>query len=283
MNNVIDTAADNCARTNANGARPIPARCTASDLLRWTGMADTADELTDEVLFSMRRVRAHSVLVREGSSFSTLYFVGSGSFKSSQYDAEGYEQVLGFSLLGDVMGLDGLCEERHGNSVTALEDSMVAMLPYRDLVHTSRAVPALERLLHRAASRELTRKIVTQHVMAAASADVRLVRFLLEITSRQANLGFSSRQIRLRMSRRDIGSYLGVAHETVSRSLSALAAAGYIAVMQRELEILDRAGLNELQRNTRCGSDKSGSARKAPPLPVPMPFAAKPLAVQQPA
>lgn len=243
-------------------------RCTASDLLAWTGMAPEADEGTDAVLFSMRRVTAGTVLIREGTAFGTLYFVGSGSFKCSQSDAEGYEQVLGFSLQGDVLGLDGLCDDRHANSVIALEDSTVAVVPYRELLRAGHDLPALERLLHRAASRELMRKTVTQHVMAAASADVRVVRFLLEITSRHALLGFSSRQIRLRMSRRDIGSYLGVAHETVSRSLTGLAAAGYIAVRQRELEILDRGGLHELQRNTRCTAERSSLARRPSASPL---------------
>lgn len=218
---------------------------------------------TDEHMFSMRRIKAGTVLVREGSPFGTLYLVASGSFKCSQYDAEGYEQVLGFTLQGDMIGLDGLCEERQCNTTVALEDAMVAVIPFREFVRSGHELPALERLLHQSASRELRRKNVAQHVMAAASADVRLVRFLLEITSRHALLGFSSRRLRLRMSRRDIGSYLGVAHETVSRSLKGLAASGYIDIKHRELEILDREGLMLLQRNTRGASDRPASSRSA--------------------
>ncbi|HSI59913.1 MAG TPA: Crp/Fnr family transcriptional regulator [Ideonella sp.] len=217
---------------------------------------------TDQLFFSTRRIRANTVLVREGSLFGTLYVVGSGSFKCSQSDLEGYEQVLGFALQGDVIGLDGLCEDRQSNTAIALEDSTVAMVPFRDFVRASHELPALERLLHLSVSRELRRKSVAQHVMAAASADVRLVRFLLEITSRHASLGFSSRRLRLRMSRRDIGSYLGVAHETVSRSLKGLAEAGYIGVNHKELEILDRDGLQRLQRNTRGATERVCPSRK---------------------
>lgn len=224
-------------------------------------MSEEITQDTDALKFSMRLVRSGGVLVREGSPFGTLYIVASGSFKCSQYDAEGYEQVLGFTLQGDVIGLDGLCEDRQCNTTVALEDSMVAVVPFREFVRAGHDLPALERLLHQSVSRELRRKNVAQHVMAAASADVRLVRFLLEITGRHAVLGFSSRRLRLRMSRRDIGSYLGVAHETVSRSLKGLAASGYIDVKHRELEILDREGLMLLQRNTRGAAERPSTLR----------------------
>lgn len=238
------------------------ARCTASDMLKWSGMSAEICTQTDRLVFSTRRIKANTVLVREGSQFGTLYIVGSGSFKCSQSDLEGYEQVLGFALQGDVIGLDGLCEDRQSNTAIALEDSTVAVVPFRDFVRASHELPALERLLHLSVSRELRRKSVAQHVMAAASADVRLVRFLLEITGRHASLGFSGRRLRLRMSRRDIGSYLGVAHETVSRSLKGLAEAGYIDVNHKELEILDRDGLQRLQRNTRGVAERACPARK---------------------
>ena len=227
------------------------ARCTASDVLTWAGLPALACSRTDQILFSMRRVRADTVLIHEGQPFENLYCVGAGSFKSVQTDAEGYEQVLGFAIHGDALGLDGLCETRHASGAVALEDASVAVLPFRELVVASRDVPALERLLHHAAGAELLHRSDTQYLMSAASSEVRVARFLLHFARRQNALGLSDRRLRLRMTRRDIASCLGVAHETVSRALTALAQSGCITVSHRDIEIVDAAALHELQRITR--------------------------------
>lgn len=224
---------------------------SASDLLRWAGLGPLASPQTDAVSFSMRRAPAGTVLLVEGQPLLQLYCVAAGSFKITQTDREGYEQVLGFGLHGDLLGLDALCQQRHASSAVALEDSSVAVLPMQEFLALGRQIPALERLLLHSAGAELQHRSDTQYLMCAPSAEVRVARFLLHIAQRQAAMGLSGRQLRLRMTRRDIAGCLGLAHETVSRALTALAHHGCIAVSHRDIEIVDASALRELQRVTR--------------------------------
>lgn len=227
------------------------ARCTASDLLRWAGLAEHVSEQTDRMPFATRRIRADAALVHEGTPFEYLYFVCAGSFKCVQVDAEGYEQVLGFALHSDMIGLDGMSRGRHASGAVALEDSTVATLPFAEVMAASRRMPAIERLVQRAVGAELLRRSDTQYLMSAASSEVRVARFLLHFAKRQNALGYSDRRIRLRMTRRDIASHLGVAHETVSRALTALQQVGCIAVTYRDIELIDTKLLQDIQRITR--------------------------------
>jgi CRP/FNR family transcriptional regulator len=241
-------------------------RCCASDLLHWAGMGDAADAKTDQLSFATRRVGTGTTLMYEGHLLQNLYFVGAGSFKIVQVDIEGYEQVLGFALRGDCIGLDALSDGRHASSAIALEDSMVCVVPFRELVALGHEAAALERLLHHATGAELLRRGRSQYLMAAACAEVRVARFLINYGLRQGEMGYSDRHFRLRMSRRDIASYLGVAHETVSRALTLLAQWGIIVVDHRDVEIVDGPALHNLQRLTRGvahGAARAGLVRQA--------------------
>ena len=238
----VSTAASAPART---------ARCTASDVLRWSGLGEFANDHTDRMPFAMRRIRADVPLLHEGMPFEHLYFVCAGSLKCVQVDSEGYEQVLGFALHGDTVGLDGMGRGRHASGAVALEDSSVAVMPYRELAAAAHRFEAIERLMQRAIGAELLRRGDTQYLMSAASSEVRVARFLLHFAQRQNAMGYSDRRIRLRMTRRDIASHLGVAHETVSRALTTLSQCGCIAVTYRDIEILDARRLQEIQRVTR--------------------------------
>jgi CRP/FNR family transcriptional regulator len=233
-------------------------RCTASDVLRWAGLYEQATAETDAIGFGMRRVQAEQTLLHEGQRFENVFLVGGGSFKHVQTDLEGYEQVLGFAIHGDMLGLDGLGRDRHASGAVALEDSSVVVLPFGELLALSHRIPALERLLHRATGTELMRRADTQYLMSAPSSEVRVARFVLQLAQRQRALGHSDRRLRLSMTRRDIASYLGVAHETVSRALTALVQDGCIAVSHRDIEITDETGLRELQRMTRGRSPREG-------------------------
>jgi CRP/FNR family transcriptional regulator len=157
-----------------------------------------------------------------------------------------------------MLGLDGLGSDRHSNGAVALEDSTVVVLPFAELQVLSHRLPALEQLLHKAAGTELLRRADTQYLMSAPSSEVRVARFLLQLAQRQRVLGHSERRLRLYMTRRDIASYLGVAHETVSRALTALVQDGCIGVSHRDIEVLDEMALRELQRVTRGRSPHDG-------------------------
>lgn len=238
------------------------ARCSVRDVLRWTGLEAWVGTVNDSDWLPTRRVQAEQALAHQHQSLTHFYVVGAGSFKLVKVDDEGFEQVLGFALRGDVIGLDGMNEQHHLCSVVALEDATVALLGCEDLLTPGRCQPALARLLHHAAATELQRRSDTQFLMAAASAEVRVARFLLSFGQRQQQLGCSASRFRLRMSRRDIASYLGVAHETVSRALTLLAQAGYMAVTQREIDILDVPGLVLMQKQSRGPSPCAALKRR---------------------
>lgn len=209
---------------------------------------------------ALRRVASGEQLVHMGAPSDCLYFVCTGTFKIFHTDEEGYEQVLAFAGRREVLAFDGLCTESHPTAASALEDSTVYVLRKADLPALSRAEPAFERELQRAGSRALARTNELVDVMAAVAAEVRLARFLLQISRQMAAAGQSPRRFHLRMGRRDIASMIGVAHETVSRSFTALGMAGLIHVSDRDVEILDMDALKAYSRSTRRHLDDLGAS-----------------------
>ena len=234
---------------------PPQARCSVADLLRWSGMPaagdDEDDPMLDRHVFPVRWIEAAQPLMQEGSPLQSLYLVRSGTFKVFQTEQDGYEQVHAFAQQGDMLGLDGLHDERHGTGAVALEPSSVVVLVLRDWQRAMRETPALARLQARAASLELARRRATLHNMAAVATEVRLARFLLQLSARQATREHPRSRIHLRMSRREIASLLGVSHESVSRSLGLLSTEGLIRVRHREVDLVDEPGLIARQSVTR--------------------------------
>jgi CRP/FNR family transcriptional regulator, anaerobic regulatory protein len=236
---------------------PVQEHGSLADLLQLMG-ADDADVCRAAgIPVALRRLHAGGTLFHEGARGDSIYFVRSGTFRMFRTTEDGYEQVLGFVGRAEVLGFDALCTSRHPTEAVALEDSTVCVVPMRDLVGLTDRSPALGRVVHHAVSAALTRQGELADVMAAVAAEVRLARFLLHLSQRMAACGQSPRRFVLRMGRRDIASYLGVAHETVSRSFSALAGWGLVAVNNREVEIIDMDGLRALARATRRQLDET--------------------------
>ena len=224
-------------------------RSSLADLLQWMGL-DGATPGTS-VPIVLRRVHAGEVLFHEAKRAEAVYFIRAGTFKSTRTSEDGYEQVLGFAGRGEALGFDALCAESHPSSAIALEESSVYAVLVRDLLALEQRQPEFARLVHLSMSRALTRQGELADVMAAVAAEVRLARFLVQWSRRSAGWGQSPRRFYLRMSRRDIASHLGVAHETVSRSFGALAGWGQLRVNNREIEIVDMEALKLLARSTR--------------------------------
>jgi CRP/FNR family transcriptional regulator len=231
---------------------------TLSDLLRLMGADEAEASLAPSFAVSMRRVRAGQPLFLEGAPAESIYFVRSGTFKIFHTAEDGYEQVLGFVGRAEVLGFDAVCTQGHPTEAAALEDSSVYVLPMQDLFALAERSAALARMVHLAVSSALARQGELADVMAAVAAEVRLARFLLHLSQRMAATGQSTRRFVLRMSRRDIASYLAVAHETVSRSFTALANWGLVKVDNREVDVVDMDGLRSLARSTRRQIDEAG-------------------------
>lgn len=231
-----------------------------SGLLQLLGAA--ADDLSvpaEAVPVAVRSLRAGDTLFHEGARSEAIYFVRCGSFKTLRTAQDGYEQVLGFAARAEVLGFDALCTGAHPSTAAALEDSSVYAVLVQDVFSLDQRLPALGRAVHLAISRALARLGELADVMAAVAAEVRLARFLTHLSQHMAACGESPRRLYLRMGRRDIASYLGVAHETVSRSFGALADWGLVRVANREVEILDPAALDALTGSTRRPVDIAGS------------------------
>ena len=233
----------------------LSAQGSAADLLRLMGVPFDDPQIGDGVSVSTRRIRAGATLFHEGARAQAIYFVAVGTFKCLHIAEDGYEQVLGFAGRAEVMGYDAVCSGEHPTTAIALEDSTVHALALNDMFTLCQRVPALDRVLHLTLSRQLVHQVEIADLMAAVAAEVRLARFLVQLSERMAERGQSPRRMLLRMSRRDIASHIGVAHETVSSSFGTLVHLGCLAVCNREVEILDLERLKSCASNTRGLAD----------------------------
>ncbi|MDP3251823.1 MAG: Crp/Fnr family transcriptional regulator [Hydrogenophaga sp.] len=230
-------------------------------LLDQESQGNTSDmQAAAKWVIGLRRVPAGDTLIHMGAPANALYFVHTGTFKIFRCDEDGYEQVQAFAGRREVLAFDALCMEVHPTAAIALEDSTVFVIPKSELPVFSQAVPAFARALQRAGSVALTRTNDLVDVMAAVASEVRLARFLLQLSRQMAASGQSPRRFHLRMGRRDIASMLGVAHETVSRSFTAMALARLIHVNDRDVEILDMDALRAYSRSTRKTLDDMGAS-----------------------
>ena len=190
-------------------------------------------------VFALRRVREGESLLRGGDKFHSLYVVRAGCFKTVYTDLSGSEQVLGFPMNGDLMGADGIDSGHYSSTAIALDTSEVVIVPLTSLARPIYECPGLEGLLYRVLSRELVRVQNMAWTLGTLGAEARVAAFLLTLSARLGALGYSRCSFNLRMTRQEIGSYLGLKLETVSRALSALNTSGVIHVRQRSIDIVD--------------------------------------------
>lgn len=188
-----------------------------------------------------RWLREGEALFREGDPCRSIYAVRSGTIKTVIPGLDSREQVTGFQLAGDVLGLDGLAHGRHASHAVALEDSAVVVLPYGDSANSG--ARELARVLPRLIGRELVRKQKLAVLLSCMSAEQRVASFLLNLSRRLEARGYSATEFHLRMTRAEIASYLGLKLETVSRTLSCLHRRGLVEVDHRHVQLRDRAAL----------------------------------------
>ncbi|QBY55780.1 fumarate/nitrate reduction transcriptional regulator Fnr [Cupriavidus oxalaticus] len=234
-------AASRPAATNAG------ARC-ANCMMRHICMAASLEaddvERLDRVMQGWRTIRQGERLFRAGDPFRSLYAVRAGSFKTMVTPERGKEQISGFYMAGDAIGMDGICEETHTSDAIALEDSVVCVIPYHLLEALCREIKPLQRQLHRMLSAEIVREASQMMLLGNMSAEQRVANFLLSISARHRERGYSATSFVLRMTREDIGSYLGVTLETVSRTLSKFQQEGLLAVRGKSVELLNLDALD---------------------------------------
>jgi CRP/FNR family transcriptional regulator len=231
------------------------------DLLRIPSATSVADE---EFLFQHVQFKTGQRIHTIGQPFDTLYIVHSGFLKTVLIDEFGNEQVLSFPMKGDLFGVDGIHTRRYASEAVALSNCDLILLPFKKFTALGRAHIELEHAMYSVMSRELVREQAMVSMLGALSAEARVARFLVSLSERFAEMGYSSKLFNLRMTRHEIGSYLGLTLETVSRTLSAFNEIGLITVDQRSIGIKDVDALKTLRRLPPSSSRaKQGAAKKA--------------------
>jgi CRP/FNR family transcriptional regulator len=220
--------------------------CSLRELCLPVGLSEAEISKLDSLVFLRRPVKRGDYLFRAGDPFASLYAARTGFFKTKVLLEDGREQVTGFHMAGELMGMDGIGTERHTCDAVALEDSEVCVIPFDRLEGLSREMEALQHHFHKVMSREIVREHGVMMLLGSMRAEERLAAFLLNLSQRLSTRGYSPNEFNLRMTREEIGSYLGLKLETVSRVFSRFQEEGRIAVQQKNIRILDAAGLREL-------------------------------------
>ncbi|MDB5900551.1 MAG: transcriptional regulator, Crp/Fnr family [Ramlibacter sp.] len=231
------------AQAVATGPNTHCSKCHLKDLCLPRGL-DSADvRRLDTLMFAQRRLKEGQALYHEGEGFHFLYAVRSGTFKSVVSSRDGREQVTSFHMAGEMMGLDGLAHGKHASGSIALEDAEVCAIPYVQLATLAARSAELQQVVSRLMSREIVREHGLMMLLGGMSAEERLAAFLLNLSRRLQARGYSPSEFHLRMSRAEIGSYLGMTLETVSRTFSAFQQQRLLEVDKKHVRIVDLEGL----------------------------------------
>jgi CRP/FNR family transcriptional regulator len=188
----------------------------------------------------------HEFVHRAGSALSSLYVIHSGFLKTSVTDGNGREQITGFAMPGDLVGMEAIATGLHQCNTIAIEPSSICGMRFADFEHLGAVMPALQHHFHRTMGAEIARDHGMMLLLGAMRADERVTMFLLHLSRRFAARGRPDARFHLPMSRHDIGNYLGLKLETVSRVFSQLHDAGLISARGKNIELLDMARLHAL-------------------------------------
>jgi CRP/FNR family transcriptional regulator len=203
-------------------------------------------EQLDNIIQRSKPIQKNQHLYREGDNFQSVFAVRSGTLKAYKTTDDGREQVTGFYFPGEILGMDGISNNTHASSAKSLETAAVCEIPFTSLEKLSTLMPNLQRHFFQLMSREITEDQQLITLLSKNSADERVASLMLSISTRNARRKLSATQFRLPMSRVDIGNYLGLTVETVSRVFSRMQKLELLRVDNKEIEILDAAGLQEM-------------------------------------
>ncbi|SOE97327.1 transcriptional regulator, Crp/Fnr family [Burkholderia sp. D7] len=220
-------AASRCSTCSMHSAC-MPQQLTPVELIR-----------LDTIVCSTHLFRRGASLYRAGDTFESIYAVRTGCFKTVVMHRDGHEQVTGFHIAGEPLGLDGVCSDEHNCDAIALEDSTVCVIPFHLLEEMCHDVKSMQQHVHRMMSGEIVRESGLMMLLGTMSAEQRVAAFLMNVSTRMKARGYSAAQFNLRMTREEIGSYLGMKLETVSRMFSKLQKQGVVDTNGKQITILD--------------------------------------------
>lgn len=203
-------------------------------------------DLLDDIVKRGRPLKKGEYLFRQGDTFASVFAVRSGSLKTYSVSDCGEEQITGFHLPSEFVGLSGMDTELYPTSAIALETTSICEIPFERLDELSATLPQLRRQLMRIMSREIRDDQQMMMLLSKKTADERIATFLVNLSARFSARGFSATQFRLAMSRNEIGNYLGLAVETVSRVFTRFQQAGLIEAEGKEIKITNNEELCQL-------------------------------------
>jgi CRP/FNR family transcriptional regulator len=218
-------------------------QCSLGELCLPRGLSDEEKVRFEQIVQRSRPIQPGEYIFRTGDEFRSVASVRTGCFKSYVIDRDGQEQVLGFHLPGELIGLDAIHAGRHMASVVALDTSAICSLGFESVTGMARHMPELQDELFRVMSQRISE---LETIAGDLSADQRIAMFLVSLSHRFARRGYSDKEFILSMSRRDIASYLRLATETVSRVLARFQKRNLIDVDRKQVKLLDTKGLHKL-------------------------------------
>ncbi|MBP6007949.1 MAG: fumarate/nitrate reduction transcriptional regulator Fnr [Rhodoferax sp.] len=220
--------------------------CNMRELCMPVDLSQEDFDRIDRVIGARRKIKRGETLYHNGEKFSNLYAIRTGFFKTCITSEDGRDQVTGFQMAGEVIGLDGIVHDHHTCDAIALEDAEICAMPFAQIEDLSREVNSLQHHVHKIMSREIVREHGVMLLLGSMRAEERLAAFLLNLAQRLHARGFSKSELVLRMTREEIGSFLGLKLETISRTFSKFVDDGIVDVKQRHVHILNTQALQEI-------------------------------------
>ncbi|MFN3579664.1 MAG: fumarate/nitrate reduction transcriptional regulator Fnr [Pseudomonas sp.] len=233
--------------SNAINLRNLPEAhckdCSLSGMCLPLALQDGELELLDDIVKRGRPLKKGELLFRQGDPFASIYALRSGAIKTFSLSDNGEEQITGFHLASELIGLSGMDSERYPVSAVALETTSVCEIPFERLDDLTASMPMLRKQVMRLMSREIRDDQQMMLLLSKKTADERIATLLINLSARFRARGYSARSFRLAMSRNEIGNYLGLAVETVSRVFTRFQQQGLIAAEGKQIDILEHTEL----------------------------------------
>jgi len=226
--------------------KTVCSTCSLRELCLPMGLSPDEIDRLDHLVYTRKKIKKGESLYRAGDPFMALRAVRTGFFKSTMTLEDGRDQVTGFHMAGEVIGMDGIGTDSHTVSLVALEDSEVCVIPFGRLEELTHEVRSLQNQFHKLMSRELVRDQGLMMMLGTMRAEERVAAFLLNLSQRFGARGYSPNEFTLRMTREELGSFLGLKLETVSRIFSKFQEQGLVEVQQKRIRIHEVNALKKM-------------------------------------
>ena len=237
---------------NAAGLKQACSNCSLRELCLPIGLESSDMGRLDLLVTRRKHIQRGEHVFRVGAPFQFLFAIRTGFFKTYELQEDGQEHITGFHMAGEIIGMDAISSDQNTCNAVALEDGDLCEIPFTLLEGLCREIPALQHQFHKLMSREIIRDHGIMMLLGGMRAEERLAAFLLNLSQRYAARGYSASEFHLRMTRAEIGQYLGMKLETVSRTLTKFQEQGLISVNNKHVELQDLVRLRQVMSREEC-------------------------------